>query len=68
MVVGRGSFVCPFLMDGKRSQTRASQQKRLDGTDAADFENLKPLTPEWVKGMGDFCPTQMLTVTMCFYL
>jgi len=68
MVVGRGSFIRPFLMDRKRSQTRPGQHERLDGTDAADSENLKPLAPERVKGMSDFHPTQMLTVTMCFYI
>ena len=65
---GRGSLVRPLPGNGKGPSGRTRQDEGLDGTDRTGFENLKSLTQKWVKGMGDFCPSQMLTVMMCCYL
>jgi hypothetical protein len=65
---GRWSLVRPLPGNGKGAPGRTSQDEGLDGADLAGFENLESLTPKGVKGMGDFCPSQMLAVTMCCYL
>ncbi len=61
-------MVRPLPGDSKGPPGRTRQDESLDGTDLAGLENLKPLAFERVKGMGDFYPSQMLTVTMCCYL
>jgi hypothetical protein len=65
---GRRSLVRPFPGNGKGPPGRSRQNEGLDGCDLAGFENLKSLTPKGVKGVGDFCPSQMLTVMLCCYL
>ena len=64
----RGNIVRPLPGNSKGPPGRTRQDECLDGTDLAGLENLKTLASERVKGMGDFCPSQMLTVIMCFYL
>jgi hypothetical protein len=64
----RGSSICPFAGNGKGPPGRSSQNEGLDGADFAGLENLKSLTTKRVKGMGDFRPSQILTVVMCCYL
>jgi hypothetical protein len=71
MLVARGrggSIIRPLPGNSKGPPGRARQDEGLDGTDLAGLENLKPPASERVKGMGDFCPSQILTVTMCCYL
>jgi len=64
----RESIVRPLPGNSKGPPGRTRQDESLDGTDLAGLKNLKPLASERVKGMGDFCPSQMLTMTMCCYL
>ena len=64
----RESLVRPFPGNGKGAPAGPRQNEGLDGCDLAGFEDLKSLTPKGVKGMGDLCPSQMLTVMMCCYL
>lgn len=64
----RGSTICPLPGNSKGPRRRTCQDKSLDGTNAAGFKNSKSLTPERMKGMGDFSPTQFLAVTMCISL
>ena len=63
----RGSIICPLPRNSKGPRRRTCQDESLDGTNAAGFKNSKSLTPERMKGMGDFSPSQILAVTMCIY-
>ena len=62
------SLVRPLHGNSKGPPGRTRQDEGFDGTDLAGFENLKSLTSEGVKGVGDLCPSRMLTVMLCCYL
>ena len=64
----RESMICPLPGNSKGPRRRTCQDESLDGTNAAGFKNSKSLTPERMKGMGDFSPSQILAVTMCISL
>ena len=64
----RGSIIGPLPGNSKGPRRRTRQDESLDGTNAAGFKNSKSLSPERMKGMGDFSPSQILAVKRCISL
>jgi len=61
-----GSFLIrPFSENSVRTFFRMAQDKRFDTGYFTGFQDFEAMAVEWMKGVGDCCPSQREVVGMC---